>query len=325
MTRRSTLRWMASLAVWTSVPRVFAQAWPAHPIRLIVAAGPGSSLDTLARIIAERLKDRLGQPVIIDNRAAAGGTVAMDLVAKSTDGHTIGLGFNGPLAFAPFVYARLPYDPVKDLVPIILTSSQPNVLAVNAQLPVRTVPELIAYAKARPGQLNYASVGNASSSHLAMELFKSLTETYIVHIPFNGAPPATLSVAAGDTQMVMAVPTAINAHVQSGKVRLIATTGRVRYPLLPDLPTLAESAAALQSFEALAWNGIVGAPGMPGSVVDKLNAVINDTLREPDAQRRLANAGLQPVGGSTLAMRDFLAAEVRRWRPIIERTGARID
>src|SRR6266550_782717 len=167
-----------------------AQGWPDKPIKFIVAAPAGSSLDVLARTISDRLKDRLGQPIVVDDRPAAGGTVAADLVAKSPpDGYAMVISFNGPLAFGPHLYSKLPYDPLKDLAPVIITSSQPNVLAVTATLPVKSVKELIAYAKANPGKLNYASVGNGSSSQLTMELLRSDAGIDVVHVPFNGSPP----------------------------------------------------------------------------------------------------------------------------------------
>lgn len=306
--------------------RAAAQAWPVRPLRIIVAAGPGSSLDVIARAVGERLAGRIGQAVVVDNRAQAGGTVAMEGVAKAGDGYTIGIGFNGPLAFAPFLYARLSYDPAKDLAPIVLTSSQPNVLAVNAQLPVRSVAELVAHLRANPGKVSYASVGNASSSHLSMEFFKTLTGTYAVHIPFNGAPPAALATASGETQMLMAVPTAINAHVLSGRLRMIAVTGRQRYAPVAAVPTVAESGVpGLAGFEALAWNGFVGPASMPAAHADRLNAEINAIMTEPDVRRRLTAAGLDVVGGSPRAMRDFIAAEVVKWQPIIRRVGAQLD
>jgi tripartite-type tricarboxylate transporter receptor subunit TctC len=184
------LRCVAAIALSAITLSATAQAWPDRPIKFIVSAPAGSSLDVLARVIGDKLKDRLGQPVIVENKPAAGGTVATTEVAKSPpDGYTMLLGFNGPLAFGPLLQ-RLPYDVQKDLAPVIITTSQPNVLAVNAQLPVKTLQELVAYAKANPGKLNYASVGNGSSLHLNMELLKSMAGFDAVHVPFNGSPPA---------------------------------------------------------------------------------------------------------------------------------------
>ena len=243
-----------------------AQRWPDKPIRFVVAAPAGSSLDVLARIIGDHLKDRLGQPVIVDDRPAAGGTVATDLVAKSPpDGYTMLMSFNGPLAFGPHLYAHLPYDPQKDLAAVIITSSQPNVLAVNAALPIRSVKELIDYARANPGKLNYASVGNGSSSHLTMELLKVTTGVDIVHVPFNGSPPAVTATIQGETQMMFAVMQPLQAQIQAGKLRALAVTTAKRFALLPDLPTIAE--AGYPGFEALAWNGVLVAAGTPRPIV----------------------------------------------------------
>src|SRR5437867_966133 len=207
-----------------------AQAWPDHPIKFIVAAPTGSSLDVLARVISDKLKDKLGQPVIVDDRPAAGGTAATDLVAKSPpDGYTMVISFNGPLAFGPHLYSRLPYDPGKDLAPVIITSSQPNVLAINATLPINSIKQLVDYAKANPGKLNYASVGNGSSSHLTMELLKTTAGLDIVHVPFNGSPPAVTATVQGETQMMFAVMQPLQAQVRAGKLRALAVTTAKRF------------------------------------------------------------------------------------------------
>ncbi|HVP87476.1 MAG TPA: tripartite tricarboxylate transporter substrate-binding protein, partial [Casimicrobiaceae bacterium] len=231
----------------------FAQNWPDRPIKFVVAAPAGSSIDVLARAIGDKLKDKLGQPVVVDNRPAAGGTLATDLVAKSaSDGYTMLMSFNGPLAFAPHLYSKLPYDPQKDLAPVVITSSQPNVLAVSASLPAKSLRELVDYAKANPGKLSYASVGNGSSSHLTMELLKTTAGIDIVHVPFNGSPPAVTATVQGETQLMFAVMQPLQAQVQAGKLRALAVTTARRSALLPDLPTIAE--AGYPGFEALAWN-----------------------------------------------------------------------
>ncbi|MCU0897859.1 MAG: tripartite tricarboxylate transporter substrate binding protein [Burkholderiales bacterium] len=298
--------------------------WPQRPIRFVMTAPPGSSIDVLGRTIADKLKDRLGQPVVVENLPAAGGTAGTAAVAKAApDGYTMGLAFNGPLAFAPFLYDRLPYDPQRDLAPVILASSQPNVLAVSADFPAKTVAEFIDVVRRNPGKYNYASVGNGSSSHLTMELLKSAGGLYIVHIPFNGAPPAAASVAAGDTQMLFAVPTAINPHVKSGKVRALAVTSSARFPLMPELPTLAES--GLKGFDASAWNGIVVPAGTPREIVERLNREVNAILRDPDVKARLNAAGLEPVGGTPEDFGRLIRSEADRWAPVVKRTGAKID
>lgn len=301
-----------------------AQSWPDKPIKFIVAAPAGSSLDVLARTIGERLRDRLGQPVVVDDRPAASGTVATDFVAKSSpDGYTMVISFNGPLAFGPHLYAKLPYDPQKDLSAVIITSSQPNVLAVNASLPIRSVKELIDYAKANPGKLNYASVGNGSSSHLTMELLKVTAGVDIVHVPFNGSPPAVTATIQGETQMIFAVMQPLQAQIQAGRLRALAVSTAKRFALLPELPAVAE--AGYPGFEALAWNGILVAAGTPRSIVQRLNTEINAILKDSSVKRALNAQGFELVGGTPEDLATLIRSESDKWAPVIRRTGARID
>ena len=301
-----------------------ADPWPNHPLRFIVVAPAGSSLDVIARLIGDKLKDRIGQPIVVENKPAAGGTAGTGEVAKSPpDGYTMVMSYNGPLAFGPYLYSKLPYDPQKDLLPIIITTNQPNLLVVNAAVPVNNVQELIAYAKANPGKFNYASVGNGSSSHLTMEWLKSRAGFDALHVPFNGAPPALTSVLAGDTQALFTVPTVLIPHVKAGKLRAIAVTGRTRYALLPEVPTMIE--AGVKDFEANAWNGILVAAGTPPEIVARLNQEIDAILKDPEVKGKLNTAGLDPVGGSPQAFRDLIKGESERWGPVIKATGAKID
>lgn len=298
-------------------------AWPSRSIRFVVAAPGGSSLDIIARTVADKLKDRIGQAIVVDNIPGASGTIATGTVARAVpDGYTMLISFNGPLAFTQFL-TKLPYDPQKDLAPVIQTSSQPNVLAVNAAVPATTVAELIVHAKSRPGKLNYASVGNGSSSHLTMELFKSMTGLHIVHIPYNGAPPAAQSLAAGDTQLLFSVPSVVMPHIRSGKIKALAVTSATRFPLLPDLPTVAES--GLPRFESLTWNGILVPAGTPADIVLRLNREIDAILAMPDVRNRLHNAGLEPKGGTADDFGRLMATESRKWEEIIRKTGAKLD
>src|SRR2546421_1520262 len=257
-----------------------AKGWPAKPIKFIVAAPAGSSLDVLARTIGDRLKDRLGQPVVVDDRPAAGGTVATDFVAKSPpDGYTMVISFNGPLAFGPHLYAKLPYDPQKDLAAVIITSSQPNVLAVNASLPIQSVKELVDYAKANPGKLNYASVGNGSSSHLTMELLKVTASIDIVHVPFNGSPPAVTATIQGETQMIFAVMQPLQAQIQAGRLRPLAVSTAKRFPLLPELPAVTET--GYPGVNAVAWNRILGAAPTGTPIEQRPQSVLKGNLKGP--------------------------------------------
>jgi tripartite-type tricarboxylate transporter receptor subunit TctC len=301
-----------------------AQTWPTKPVRFIMAAPAGSSIDVLGRTLAERLRVALGQAVVVENMPGAGGTLATAAVAKApADGHTLGIAFNGPLAFAPYLYTRLPYDPRQDLVAVILTTSQPNVLAVANDLPARGVRELVEHARRRAGQLNYASVGNGSSSHLAMELFKHMARIDLGHVPYNGSPPALNALANGDAQLLFAVPTAIAPLALAGKVRMLAVSSATRWALLPELPTVAES--GLPGFEAIAWNGVIAPAALPASLVTRLNAAVDAALRDGAVVARLNASGLEPVGGPPAAFAGLIRAEAEKWAPIIRRTGVKID
>ena len=289
-----------------------------------MSAPAGSSLDVIARVIGEHLRARLAQPVVVDNRPAAGGTLAADIVAKSPpDGYTMLISFNGPLAFGPHLYAKLPYDPLKDLAPVIVTSSQPNVLAVNAALPATSVRALVDYAKGRPGKLSYASVGNGSSSQLTMELLKAAAGIDIVHVPFNGSPPAVTATAQGDTHMLFAVMQPLQPQIHAGRLRAIAVTAAKRFPLLPDLPTIAE--AGYPGFEALAWNGVLVAARTPRPIVERLNAEINAILGDPAVKSALNLQGFDLIGGTPEDFAKRIRSESQKWAPVIRKTGVRID
>jgi tripartite-type tricarboxylate transporter receptor subunit TctC len=315
-------RLAAAVLALVLAPLAAAQAWPERPIRFLMSAPAGSSIDVLGRTIADRLKDRLGQPVVVENKPAAGGTVATGEVAHSApDGYTMVLAFNGPLSFAPFLQ-KLPYDVHKDLAPVIITSSQPNVLAVNATLPVHSVQELVAYAKAHPGKLNYASVGNGSSSHLNMELFKSVAGFDAVHVPFNGSPPAVTATIQNETQMLFAVMQPLQAQIQAGKLRALAVTTARRFPLLPDLPPIAETYAG---FEALAWNGVLVAANTPKPIVTRLNAEINAVLKEPDVVQKMHGFGFDLIGGTPEQFGALIGGEAAKWAPVIKKVGLKVD
>jgi tripartite-type tricarboxylate transporter receptor subunit TctC len=316
---------LAIAAAWAlgAAPAIDAQAWPERPVRFVVAAPAGSSLDALARAIGERLRERIGQPVIVENKPAAGGTVATAEVARAApDGHTMLLGFNGPLAFGPLL-AKLPYDVAQDLAPVVIASSQPNVLAVNAALPVTNLRELVAYAKLNPRRLSYASVGNGSSSHLNMELLKSVAGFEALHVPFNGSPGAVTATVQGETQLMFAVMQPLQPQIQAGRLRALAVTTAARFPLLPDLPTVAE--AGYPGFDALAWNGVMVPAGTPAPVVRRLNAEINAILKEPDVVAGMHAAGFDLIGGSPEDLGDLIRRETRTWAPVIRRLALRID
>ena len=323
MNRRDALRVLVGLVIAIAAAPAVAQSWPERPIKFIMAVPAGSSLDVLGRTIADKLTARLGQPVVVENKPAAGGTVATAEVAKSPpDGYTMMIGFNGPLSFSPLLQ-KLPYDVQKDLAPVITTTSQPNVLAVNATLPIKSVAELVAYAKANPGKLNYASVGNGSSSHLNMELFKQMAGIDAVHVPFNGSPPAVTATIQGETQMIFAVMQPLQAQIQAGKLRALAVTTAKRFPLLPDYPTIAES--GYPGFEALAWNGVLVSAGTPKPVIARLNAEINAVLKEPDVVQKLHAQGFDLIGGTPEEFGALIKGESDKWAPVIKRLGLKID
>lgn len=306
---------------------VWAQAFPSRAIRWIVVAPAGSSLDVIARSMQDKLRDILGQPIVIENRPAAGGTQGTNEVAKSApDGHTWVMSYNGPLSYAPFLYNKLPYNPARDLQAVVLTTSQPNLIAVSSSFPASTMKELVEVLKANPGKYNFASVGNGSSSHLTMEYMKALTGTYAVHIPFNGGPPAVLSTVSGDTQILATVPTVITPQIAAGRMKAIAVTGAQRYALTPNVPTVAESGVKeLQQFEAIAWNGVLVAAGTPRPLVDRINAAINAAMNDPQVKERFKAAGLDAAGGTPEQFAKLMADESAKWEPVIKRTGAKLD
>jgi tripartite-type tricarboxylate transporter receptor subunit TctC len=324
MNRRPLLVLAACSALALALPAAAQTAWPSRPVKVVVPAPAGSSLDLIVRSMSEKLASRWGQPVIVENKPGAGGMLGMDVAAKATDGHTLAIGFNGPVAFAPFLYRKMPYDPAKDLLPVVMTTSQANVLAVNAdKVPAKTVAEFVAWAKAQGGKMNYSSLGNGSSAHLTMELFLSEAGITATHIPFNGSPPAAMAVAQGEADATFMVAPALLPHVRNNKVRLLAVSSAQRPDSLKDLPSLAD--AGYKGVEALAWNGLFVAAGTPDAVVARINADVNDMLSDPAVKAALDAQGLTVVGGSAADFKRVLDAEAKRWGPIITRIGVKLD
>jgi tripartite-type tricarboxylate transporter receptor subunit TctC len=322
MLNRRTVVFSALLAA--GLAQAQPAAWPSKPVHVVVPAPAGSSLDIIVRLLGDKLKDRWAQPVVVENKPGAGGMLGVDAAAKATpDGHTMVIGFNGPIAFGPFMYRKMPYDPTKDLLPVVMTTSQPNVLAVNAALPVKSVKELVDWARATPGKLNYSSLGQGSSAHLTMELF--LVEAGITgtHVPFNGSPPAAMAVAQGAADATFMVAPALLAHVRNNKVRMLAVSSSQRPDSLKELPTLAE--AGYPTVESLAWNGLFVPAGTPDAVVAKINADVNAALQDPALKAALDAQGLTPVGGSAADFRRTVEADMKRWGAIITRIGLKID
>ena len=301
-----------------------AQSWPSKPVKMVVPAPAGSSLDVIVRGLGETLSKRWGQPLVVENKPGAGGTIGMDAVAKApADGYTLGIGFNGPIAFGPFMFKKMPYDPAKDLLPIVLTTSQPNVLAVPAAHPANNLREFVAWAKSQGDKVSYASVGLGSSSHLSMELLKATAGFEATHVPFNGSPPAALSVAQNETQALMTVEPALLSLVQGGRLKLIAVTSPQRLVARPELQTVAEAGYA--GFDALAWNGIFAPAGTPADVANRLNADLNAAMADPSFKQNMLKQGLIIGGGSAASFKSFIDSETRKWGAIITKAGIKID
>lgn len=274
-----------------------ADNYPSQPIRLIVPFPPGGGTDTGSRIVAQKLGEALGQPVVVDNRGGAAGIIGTELAAKSAaDGYTIVMGNIGTHAINPAIYRKLPYDPVRDFVPVTQVCVLPMFLVVNPAVPVRSVAELIALAKARPGQLNYASAGSGNAIHIAGELLKSMAGLDVVHVPYKGGAQATSAVLSGEVQMTFLSIAESIQSVKAERVRAIGVTSRQRSRAFPEVPTIAE--AAVPGYEAISWLGIFAPAGTPSPIVAKLNAALVKVLAQPDVKERLLGLGADPVGNS---------------------------
>ena len=308
------------LAAFIAATAAHAQIYPSRPIRLVVPFPPGGSTDILARALGQKLAEGLAQPVVIDNRPGAGGSIGADAAAKSPpDGHTLMMGHLGTLAVNPWIYKNLPYDPVKSFAPVALMAIVPSVLVVNPQVPVASAAELIAYAKANPGKLAYGSAGAGSTSHLTTEYFKLATGTDILHVPYKGVGPMLTDLISGQLSMGLNGAPAVMSHVNSGRLRALAVSGLKRLESLPHIPTLDE--AGVKGFDASGWYGVVAPAGTPGSIVTKLNAEIRRILQTPDLRTRLDNEGAIPAPGSPEEFAAFIASEIARWGAVLKRAG----
>ena len=295
---------------------VHAQTYPTRPIRLVVPFTPGGTTDILARAIGQKLNEAWGQPVVIENVPGAGGSVGADKVAKSSaDGYTLLMGHIGTLAVNPSLYPNLPYDPVKSFAPVAWVASVPNVLVVHPSVPAKNVKELVALAKAKPGQLNYGSGGNGSAANLATEYFKVRTETSMVHIPYRGTGPAVTDLIGGQIQVLFTGAPAVIGQIKNGQLRALAVSSPKRVDALPDLPTVAE--AGYKDFEADQWYGVVAPAGTPPDIVAKLNAQINAALNSPELKTRLRNEGAIARPGTPQEFGQLIVREIVRWRPVI--------
>jgi tripartite-type tricarboxylate transporter receptor subunit TctC len=299
-------------------------AFPAHPVKLVIPFPAGGPLDAVGRAIAQKLTDAWGQSVIVDNRPGAGGNIGADLVAKSPpDGYTVVMGALSTHAVNPSLYPSMPYDAVKDFAPITRVAVTPNVLVVNPALPVHSVQELIAYAKAHPGKLSFGSGSNGSAGHLAGELFKVDAGVDMVHVPYRGAAPAMQALLAGDTQLMFDNLASAMPQVKAGKLRALAVTTAKRSPLVPDLPTMAE--AGLKDFDISTWFGLLAPAGTPQPIVAKWNAEVTRILDAPDMRERLALQGAEAAPTTPDEFARYIAAELKKYAPIVKASGAKVD
>jgi len=301
-----------------------AQNYPARPVRLIVPFPAGGTTDILARAIAQKLSEGLGQQFVVDNRPGAGGNIGADFVAKAPpDGYTLLMGTVGTQAINTSLYAKMPYDAAKDFAPVVLVAGVPNVLVVNTALPVRTVADLVKLAKEKPGTINFASSGNGTSIHLSGELFKVMTGVQMSHVPYKGSAPALVDLIGGQVQVMFDnLPSAL-PHVKSGKLRAVAVTSTKRAPALPDVPTIAES--GVPGFEATSWFGILGPAGTPRDVVTKINAEANKALQSSEMKEKLLSQGAEAAGGSPEQFGDYIKSETVKWAKVVKESGAKVD
>ncbi|KAA6119890.1 tripartite tricarboxylate transporter substrate binding protein [Cupriavidus cauae] len=309
-------------AIGMSMPSARA-AWPEKPIKLIVPTAAGGAPDIVARLFGDALSKRLGQAIVVENRPGAGGNIGMQaLLQAPADGYTIAYGNNATLATNRFLYSRLPYDPDK-LVPIVGLVTTFNILAVNNALPVKSVRELIAYAQANPGKLSMGSAGNGTTSHLGGELFKTLAHLNIEHVPYKGSTPALQDLVGNNVQLMFDNVPSIGPYVSSNKVRALAVTSTRRSPHFPQVPTMDE--AGLKDYELTAWAGLVGAPGIPAEVVDRLNREVNAVIRDPGFRAQLDRLSFEPLGGSPRDFQALVTSETVKFGELVRKSGAKVD
>jgi tripartite-type tricarboxylate transporter receptor subunit TctC len=300
-----------------------AQTYPSKPVRIVVPYPPGGVTDILTRLIGQKLTDSWKQQVIIDNRAGGSGNIGAELVVRSpSDGYTL-LSASTVHTVNPSLYPKLGYDPLKDFTPIMLLAQVANVLVVHPSLPVKTLKEFIAVAKQRPDQLHYSSAGNGSAPHLTAEMFKTMTGTRMVHVPYKGAAPAMADLLAGHVMLTFATAPSGVPLVQQGRLRALGVSSAQRMPALPEVPTIAE--AGVTGYEAVGWNGLVGPAGMRPAVVNAINADVTRILKTREVHQRLVGLGLEPRTSTPVELSGFLKEEVAKWAKVVKDSGARVD
>jgi tripartite-type tricarboxylate transporter receptor subunit TctC len=297
--------------------------YPSHPIRLIVPYAAGGGADSVARIIAKRVGETIGQPVVIENRGGAGSIIGTELVNKSDpDGYTLLLGQSGPISINPAVYKNLPYDPVKDFAPVSMTTSYPYIMVVSAALGVKTLQEFVALAKRRPGELNYGTTGVGAANHLVTELFDSKAGIKMTHIPYRGTALAVTDLLAGHVQMVFADPISALQHINAGTLLALAVTSKERSPVAPMVPTISES--GYPGFDAIGWHGILAPANTPPTIINKLNAEIVAALKDPETKTLLEKQAMQTVGNSPQAFADFIKQDIAVWKDVAEQAKVEV-
>ncbi len=300
------------------------QEWsPTKPVRIIVPVLGGTN-DLVARLVAPKLQEALGQPIVVENKGGAGGNIGADMVAKAApDGHMLLIGYNGPIAVNVSLFAKMPYDPVKDLAPITLAVTAPQFLTVHPSVPAHTVGELVALAKAQPGKLSYASIAVGSASHLTMEMLKTAAGVNIVHVPYKGSAPAVTDLLGGNVQTAFFVPGNVLQYVKSGQIRLLASTGRKRFASTPSVPTMIES--GFPDFEAVAWIGFLTTGGTPRPIIERYNREIVRILHLPEVRDKLLAVEFEMVAGSPEQFAEWIRTEIPRWGKVIRQTGAKVN
>lgn len=315
---------MALAVVVLAAGPAVAQQWaPTKPVRIIVPVVGGTN-DLVARLVQPKLQEALGQPVIVENKPGSGGNIGADMVAKSPpDGHTLLIGYNGPIAVNVSLFDNLPYDPQKDLAPITLAVTAPQFLVVHPSVKANTVGELVQLAKAQPGKLSYASIAIGSASHLTMEMLKSAAGIDIVHIPYKGSTPAVTDVLGGQVATAFFVPGNVLQYAKTGQIRLLASTGRKRFASTPDVPTMIES--GFPEFEAIAWIGFLAPGGTPRPIIDRYHREITRILNLPEVREKLEAVEFEMVSGTPEQFSSMIQTEIARWGKIIKQTGAKAN
>lgn len=303
---------------------VSAQTYPSKSVRILVGFAPGGSTDIVARLIAQEMSKNTGQQVVVDNRPGAGGNIAAELASKAPpDGHTLFACTTGVFAIQPFLYSKLPYDPEKGLVPVTQTGSLPYIVVVHPSLPVKDVKDFIAFVKARPGDVNYASSGIGTASHLSAALFASTAGLKMVHVPYKGTGNAMTDLLAGQVVMIFDQPVSSLPHVQAGKLRVLGISSGTRFPTLKDIPTIAEQ--GLPGFEAISWAGICAPGGTPKPLADRVYSEVAKALKVPEIRDRLLRDGIEPVGSTPEQFAEHIKKEMVKWGKVVKDSGARVD